>query len=71
MGEAQATLPGADWEHHDGCVYIGLLMEGRRTDPGNNPFTHLAEEMVDVCDEWSEEDIQDALRKAWGDAHGW
>jgi len=65
LKEAEATFPPeADWEGHDDGVHVGLLMEGRRTDPGNNPFTHLAEEMGDVYDEWSEADIQDALRKA-------
>ena len=67
MADAEATIPGADWEEHDSPVRGYIVTTDS---PEENPFICLAK-MLQSHPEWSEEDIQDALRKAWGDAHGW
>lgn len=61
MGEAVGSLPGADWEKHERLLVIPTLSSAA----GENPFAELASVLDGkTYDEWSEEDIKDALRRA-------
>lgn len=61
MGEAVGSLPGADWETHERLLVITTLS----APAGGNPFAELVSVLDGkTYDEWSEEDIKDAMRRA-------
>jgi len=61
MGEAVGSLPGADWKTHERLLVIPTLS----TPAGGNPFAELVSVLDGkTYDEWSEEDIKDAQRRA-------
>ena len=68
MEDAEATYPPeADWEEHEMAVFgVG----GGIISAGENPFSIVAADLENHG-EWSEADIEDALRKTLNEVRGW
>ena len=68
LKDAEATYPPeADWEGHDMAIFgVG----GGIISAGENPFSIVTSDLENHG-EWSEADIEDALRKALNEVRGW